>query len=267
MFILFLIIPFAALTSGFLLYRKTGKRDFLKFDAIQFLYAFILSPLVYIWLKSFIFYLLKQELNIHLSYNEIFIIDTAFSVFSMFIYAFVVIHSLTKSFELKRYTDPLYDVFSHSEALHLWVSHTALFSGSLALFTVLSLINAFIPAPVIFPKYYVFLFMVVGFLIGVLSFAAIWLANFTEKHTFLRIMKLVIALSLVLHICAYFFADPKLQTSQALFWIVMMAVFSMTLCSQVFERSERASGWFGRFHHKKGWKKGNFLLSKSGFTL
>ena len=152
---------------------------------------------MFIWLKSFLYYVLRQEIDTKLTMNEIFVIDTLYSVLAIFIYAFIVIHSLTKSFELKRYVDPLYDVFSHSEALHLWISHTALYVGSMGLFSVISMANAVVPVEVATSRLIFYILLGVGLFCGTVGFGAIWLSNFTENSVFLRIMKLAIALFLL----------------------------------------------------------------------
>jgi hypothetical protein len=266
MFSLLAIVPMAAIISAFLIYRKTGKRDFLKFDSVQFIYAFIISPLLFIWLKSFLYFLMRQEIDLRLSMDEIFVIDTAFSVLVLFIYAFIVIHSLTKSFELKRYVDPLYDVFSHSEALHLWVSHTALYAGVMGLFSIISLANALVPMEITSTRLVFYGMLGLGFFGGVIGFGAIWLSNFTEA-IFLKIMKIAIAFFFILHVAVYFFVEPSFNSAYLMYWMITMALVAMVICSFLFERSERAASWIERFHHKTGWKKGNFLLSKSKFKL
>lgn len=108
--ILFLVPTFAILSSLYL-YQHTGKREILKFDLVQFVYAFILAPIVYIWLKSFLFVFLVSELNLHLSVTDLFIADTVLTIIFLYVFAFLVIHSLTKSFELKRLRDPFYAVW------------------------------------------------------------------------------------------------------------------------------------------------------------
>ncbi len=267
MFSFLAIVPLAAILSAFLIYRKTGRRDFLKFDLVQFIYAFIIAPLMFIWLKSFLYYLFRQEAGLSLSMDEIFVIDTLFSVISLFVYAFVVIHSLTKSFELKRYVDPLYDVFSHSEALHLWISHTGMYTGVMTLFSLISLANVFVPAEIETSRAIFYGSLAMGYLTGVFGFAGIWLSNFTDNPIFLKIMKFFIALFFILHVAAYFLFDPSFNASNIVYWMIFMAYLAMTSASYIFERSERASSWFERFHHKIGWTKGNFLTSKSKFRL
>lgn len=267
MHLLLLIIPLAAVISATVLYQKTGKRDFLKLDLVQFVYAFVLAPLTLVWMKSFIYYLLRQEIDLRFSMDEIFLVDSVFSVLAMFVYAFIVIHSITKSFELKRYSDPLYDVFTHSESLHLWISHTALYLGTMALFTTVSLFNAYFPLEIMMPKVIYYLFLGFSFMAGVSGFAGIWMSNFTDKVTFLRLMKLGIALAFILHVVVYFLVDPSFNPNQIVYWMMFMSFLAMTICAYIFERSERTAGFFERLHHKVGWKKGDFKLSKSKFRF
>lgn len=267
MFWFLLIVPFAAIVSAIVLYGRTGRRDFLKLDLVQFIYAFVIAPLMFVWLKTFLYYILRQEIDVRLSVGDIFFVDTVFSVISLFVYAFVVTHSLTKSFELKRYTDPLYDIFTHSEELHLWISHTAMYIGAMGLFALVSLVNVFSPLEVEMARWSFYSILGIAYLGGIFGFAGIWLSNFTDNPIFMKIMKIFIAFAFVLHVGGYFIVDPPFNGTRIVYWMVFMAFFSMVSAAFIFERSERASGWFERFHHKLGWKKGNFLTSKSKFKL
>lgn len=267
MFLILLVIPFAAIVSAVLLYRNTGKRDFLKLDLVQFIYAFVIAPLIFVWMKTFLYYILRQEIDVRLSVGDIFFFDTVFSVVSLFVYAFVVTHSLTKSFELKRYKDPLYDIFTHTEALHLWISHTAMYIGAMALFTLVSMVNVVSPLEISMSKWPFYLILFLAYIAGLFGFAGIWMSNFTDQSIFLKLMKFFIGLAFAIHVAAYFLVDPPFNGTRIAFWMIFMSFFAMVTASFIFERSERTSGWFERFHHKIGWKKGNFLLSKSKFKL
>ncbi|MCA9370211.1 hypothetical protein KC686_03570, partial [Candidatus Woesebacteria bacterium] len=126
-------IPILSSLSGLLLYRFIGKKQLFKLDSIQFLYAFVLAPLLFVWAKTFFYTLVStQNLGIALSSNDVFILDTVFSTFLLFIYAFVVMHSLTKTFNVRMKDDPLYNIFHHSEYFHLWLTHLAMFGGVLS---------------------------------------------------------------------------------------------------------------------------------------
>ena len=51
--------------SALALYRKNGRREILKFDVVQFWYAFVLVPVLFVWFKSFLFFTLRDELNLY----------------------------------------------------------------------------------------------------------------------------------------------------------------------------------------------------------
>lgn len=252
-----ILIPVLTALASFLLYKQVGKREFLKLDAVQFIYAFILSPLAFIWMKSFLLFFAQNEINPNLSQNELFAIDTVFSVGFLFFYAFVVIHSLTKSFEIRQYQDPLYDILTHVESFHLWISHTFMYTLGFFLLTVLSVVNVFAPVAVELAKPAFYAILAVGFLSGLLGFAAIYLSAFKEK--FLKLMKLVFAVFFVVHVLVYFFFDPKFRPEFVAYWSVFAIFSALVFASFFIERSRRGMRFIERFHHKEGWAKGNFL--------
>ena len=135
---LLLVLPVIGTLVGLVFYRFQGKKDLLKIDIVQFYYTFILSPIVFVWLKTMIFVLLQANTH-NLSMKEIYSIDTAFSVVFLLIFAFVAMHSVTKTFHLKE-KDPLYNFFFDSEYIHLWLSHLAMAFGAVSIFTAISFI-------------------------------------------------------------------------------------------------------------------------------
>jgi hypothetical protein len=265
MFYALVLIPAFTTAAAFLLYKQVGKREFLKLDAVQFIYAFVLSPLSFIWLKSFLLFFAKNEVNPNLSQTEIFAIDTAFSVGFLFFYAFVVIHSLTKSFEMKRHRDPLYDILADSESFHLWISHSFLYSLLLLLVTLLGLTNVFIPLDLTLTKPIFYGVLALGSLGGFLAFAAVYLSNFTE-YKFMKLMKLIFAALFSLHVLAYFFFDPKFGASFVVYWASFSIFGSLVFASFILEKSQRSRRFIDRFHHKhsQGWTAGNFLTMLEG---
>lgn len=258
MFTILILLPVLTCLAAFLLYNQVGKREFLKLDLVQFIYAFVLTPLAFVWMKSFLLFFAKNEINPNLSQNELFAIDTGFSVLFLFFYAFVVIHSLTKSFEVKKYNDPLYDIVTHSESFHLWISHTFMYSLTLLFIALLSVTNVFIPLSVELSKFAFYSLLGLGTFCGLLTFSAIWLSNFTE-YKFLKLMKLIFALFFVVHILLYFFLDPDFNSHFSVYWFVF-SIFGATVFASYFvEKSQRSQRFLERFHHKKGWRHGNFL--------
>lgn len=262
MLILFSLIPFLALASGIAIYHRTGRKEFLKFDVVQFVYAFILAPIMFIYLKSFIFFILRDELDLNLSLNGLFILDTVFSVIFMFIYAFLVIHSLTKSFENKRFVDPLYDVFKHSEVLHLWISHLIMFVGGMVLFTLVSLINLWFPLQIMIAKWQFYSVIGLGFITGSAGFGAIWLSVPDER--FWKLIKLALGFFFVVHILIYFGFNLEFSSQYLIFWFCLTLFTAAVIWAFGLEKSERVMGWWEKLHHKIGWsaKKRKFLLSK-----
>lgn len=252
--------PILALIVSFLLYRQTGKKELLKFDIVQLLYAFVIAPLMFIWLKSFLYYILTVESAYAPTPANLFLIDTTFSVVFLFIYAFIVIHWVTKSFEVKRYKDPLFDILSHSETLHLWVSHTFMFWGITLLLLMLALANVFFPMDVQATRPQFFLVLFLGYISGWIGYAGVWLANFTESK-FLLVMRLCFALYFAILSFTYFMSGITFSPTYGVYWFLFMGGLGLTSGSLLLERSNKIVRFVNKFthKHKDGWQKGNFL--------
>ena len=54
------LLPVAMILGSLLAYRFNGRREILRFDLVQFLYAFILTPLTFVWGKVLLFLLVKK---------------------------------------------------------------------------------------------------------------------------------------------------------------------------------------------------------------
>ena len=257
MLILFLI-PTLAILSALYLYQHTGKKEILKFDLVQFVYAFVLLPIVYVWLKSFLFVFLVRELNLHLSVTDIFIADTAYTIIFLYVFAFSVIHSLTKSFELKRSRDPFYDIFQHSEFFHLIPSHTALYVGSAILFSILSSANVFIPLSITPNVIGFYLAIILGLLFGIGVNIGLVLTDgpFETKYPrFEMFVELIYTAFFIIHVGLYFYIRPSFNLREIMYWFVFMILAGFILSSLLLERSERVLNFFQRFHYKKQAKK------------
>ena len=108
--ILLVLVPIFTTIFGMLLYRfQNGSKEIFRLDFVQFIYLFIMTPTLFVWLKTFLFYLLRNELEYSLSINELFVIDTIFTVIAVFVISAVAIHSLTKTFWIKRHHNPKFD--------------------------------------------------------------------------------------------------------------------------------------------------------------
>lgn len=234
-----LAIPLLALVSALFLYRHNGKREFLKFDVVQFIYSFIITPILFLWLKSFLFFILRSELDLHLSVNDLFVFDSIFSLGFLYVYAFIVIHSLTKSFKMKMLQDPLYDLFHHSEYFHLWLSHVIMFGGALTLITLFSVINSVMPLPLVANKLQFYSLLLAGLFGGVGNFLVVWLSN-PQQGNFMRIMKLLFAACFFIQVLVYFLLDPPFTAPHVFYWMTLLMSTVLVVLSLFFHRSRKA---------------------------
>lgn len=219
------------------------------FDFVQFLYTFFFTPLLFVWAKTFLRYIVANELQLDLSDTALFVIDTVYSVFALYIFAFVVIHSLTKTFNLKKHKDPLYDFFEHSEYLHLWLSHIVIYVGASILVLVFGLINIFIPIEIDITRTVLHLVTVVGAMSGIVVFSSAWLSDPREKQkgNFMRLIKLVFGMSFSLLVLCYYVFDPSYSSEHSIFWWVFMLFAAATAVSFFSYRSQRAHNAIDRF--------------------
>lgn len=246
MMIFLLIIPLLTVISALSLYRFNGRRQFMKFDLVQFVYAFIISPLVYIWVKSFTFSLLQTEVRPGLSVGQLFVIDSILSLLFIYVYAFVVIHSLTKSFKMRSLIDPLYDLFHHSEYFHLWLSHIVMFSGGVVLILILSTLNAFVAWPLYLPKAALLAAMGLGVIAGIGMYIGALLSNPLQKN-FMRLMKLLFGAAFVIQVAVYFIVNPGWTADRWLYWLCFMAFTTTVVAGITWHRSSRATSLLEKF--------------------
>jgi hypothetical protein len=257
---LLFVVPIMTMISALGMYRLNGRRELFKFDLVQFIYAFIMSPLLFIWLKTVLFLLLRTDLNLRLSINQLFFADTVMSVLFMYVYAFIVIHSLTASFKLKLNKDPISDIFMMSEYFHLWISHIAIYLGTMILTTTLALSNLMYPLPIELTRPQWYLLLTVAFASGGASFATVWLADPNQGH-FLRLMKIALAFFSIILLAAYFVWDPPFQAPYVVYWFMLTSFFSSVFFALLANRSPRTRGLLDRLKHKNGWGK-NIKLFK-----
>ncbi|OGJ38367.1 MAG: hypothetical protein A2383_03870 [Candidatus Pacebacteria bacterium RIFOXYB1_FULL_39_46] len=232
--ILLIIIPLLSLLASLGLYRYNGKKEILRFDLVQFFYAFILMPMIYIWFKSFLFFILRTEFAMSLTQANLLFWDTLYSVIFLFIYAFTVIHSLTKSFSLKREKDPLYDLFEHAEYYHLWVTHTIVFVGGMIISFFLALLNAWLDLPWMITQLQFYTVLIVGLVMASLIFKAFLITDFGDFR-FLKLMKLISAFFLVLHICIYAFFEPSFSGEKVMYWYQLTTFFGLSVIGLIHE--------------------------------
>lgn len=253
MLLTLLLIPILAILTSLFLYRHIGKKDLFQMDVVQFLYGFVIFPLMFVWLKTLLFYILSRELEFSLSVGQMFFIDTVFTMIFLFVFAFEVIHIVTTNFNLKYYRDPLYDIFEHSEYYHLWLSHVGLYLGLMLLTTGLGVLNALIPFQLVHNKFQFYGALGLGWILGLLGFAGVWMSDFPVPQ-YMRLMKLSFGFFFSILIVIYFVIDPEFRMSYLFYWIILMAFASAVGCSFLFDRSTKATKIMGKLR-RRDWEK------------
>lgn len=236
--ILLALVPLLALVASIFVYRYKGRREILRLDSVQFFFAFILMPVIYVWFKSFLFFLLHSYAA--MTTNGLLFWDTVYSIFFLFLYAFIVIHSLTKSFKIKKVKDPLYDLFEHTEYFHAWVSHTIMFGGAMLLFFFLATINAWIDLPWLItqPQFYGLLVLAAG--VAGIIFKAFLISDFGDFR-FMKLMKLLVAIFMVLCVVVYAIFEPSFSGVKTMYWF-QFTIFLVLSIISIIVPSEAARG-------------------------
>ncbi len=239
-FILFLVLlPVITLTSAVFVYKFQGKKDLLHLDLVQFFYTFILAPLLFVWFKILIFSLMQSG---GITHPEVFFIaDTLFSLIMLYIYAFVVMHSLTTTFRLKS-VDPLYNLFSHSEYIHLWLSHLVMGVGGLTLLSILALVNLFMPGPFQLTRSIFWFSLLISFFLGILGFIMIMIADPKQqvRVNYMRLMKLVMGGNFLILTFSYFLLNPGFKASYIVYWLVLSFFVGMVAIGLFSYKSSKA---------------------------
>lgn len=234
------VLPLLLLLLSFITNRFGGKRELLKIDLIQFIYAFVVTPAIIIWIKTVVFYNLKNELGIALNVEDTFLIDTVLTVISLYIFAFMVMHSITKSFKIKHARDPLFDILTHSEYFHLWLSHIATYSGWLLIMLFLGILNLFYPVIIFSNKSGLYLSASAGVALGLMFYHAMNIYKVEEQKKFNRVMKFQVYIYTLVILTSYFISKPSYTLSFSTFW-----------CSVFFFVTAAISTQFLKSKHKK----------------
>lgn len=263
---LLILVPVFALLSGVLVYRFHGHAEIFKLDLIQFFYAFVLSPLLFVWGKSVLFLILRTEIGSSLSQGSLFLYDTVFSTLFLYIYAFVVMHSLTASFNLKMFSNPKYDLFLDSEYLHLWLTHIVIFLGGLALVSLLGMINVIFELPLSLSRSAFYSLNATAFLVGVLLFLAMIPLSDPKLRgrNFRRLMKASFGMFFIGQISAYFFLPIPFNSTRLAFWMSSFLFTALVLCSAVVRISivQRWVDGFANQYKRTGWNFRKQIFSK-----
>lgn len=250
MLIALIFFPVLSIIVAIVIYQYNGQKQFFKFDLIQFIYAFVLAPLSFVWFKTLLFYILQNELNIRVSPRELFIIDTVYSLIAFFVFSFIVIHSLTKSFELQRLKNPKYDIFKHSEFFHLASSHWVIYAGATILFTFLSFINVYFPLEGKTNQLGFYLTIVMGLILGVASFGVIVLTDWGNPR-FIKLTKLLFLFFFIIHLALFFLVNPALTTAYWIYWLVFSLFSGFVISIGTIGRSQRAMDVFKKLHYEE----------------
>jgi hypothetical protein len=233
---LVLLIPLL----GISLYKQQGKKQIFQLDVVQFIYLFVFMPFAFVWAKSFLFYILSNEVQTGLTARDNFVIDTTFSIVAFYLFSAVSIHSITKTLALHKKRDPDFDIFHMSEYFHLWWSHIFIFVGSMFALTFLSTLNVFFPMVLTDNKLHLYGIILMGVLMGVMSFFSIWMADPKQhRRKFLRMMKSCLMIFAIYHVLLYFLLEPKFSMAYAGYWLMLTAFFSATISGFSFVRSKK----------------------------
>jgi hypothetical protein len=254
-----LLIPVLFSISFAVVYRFVGRKEIFRFDLVQFFYAFILVPLMFIWGKILIFVLIRTGLNTSLSDTHYLMVDTIYGLIFLYIFGFEMVHALTKTVSLNVLRDPLYDIFIYLEYFHLWLAHLVCSVGSILLVMIFSLVNLFFPLDAHVRGLWFNLFLVSGLVFGWLAFMLIWLCNPHQgkRYRYMRIMKIMIGVLFISQVVGYAIASPSLSAQFAIYWWVAMASTVMVACAFLSYRSTRVKNWLEQISHQfkhQGWE-------------
>jgi len=240
-----LAVPLFVLISGILMYRFSGRKQLLKFDLVQFIYAFVLAPVFFIWTKRFLFFLLKNELDLKLTIGQILSLDSLFSLFFLYIYAFVVIHSLTKSFHLNKKRNPKLDIYELSEYFHLDFSHLSMYISAMLIATLFSTLNLAFPFQIENVRNIFYSFLSLGLFSGLVGFIILWMYESPDPK-FMRIIKLASGLFFLVHVAIYFIFDPQFSMAYAFYWFIFGIFATFVFLFLFAERREKRKRFWQR---------------------
>ncbi len=230
------LLPIGILALGFFIFRFNGRKELLRMDLIQFIYAFVLAPMMLIWLKTIVFYSLDADIGVY-GQEDKFVIDTVLTTILFLIYAFLVIHSLTKSFQIRKAKDPLFDIFEHAEYFHFWLSHIVVYSGGLLVMLILGGLNIFSPLLLLSSKTNLYFGIILGVIFSILYYTALRLYKTKEQKKFDKVMKLQLYAYTFLMLGAYIMFRPKFTPQYSVFWCTSFFFFFTSVLSQLVDKN------------------------------
>ncbi len=244
--VLLVILLFGAVV-GLVLYRFQGRKDLIHLDIVQFCYIFFFYPLFFVWLKSFVYVQLKSMIGINLSPSEYFVIDTTVATVGLYLYGIVAMKGLTKTLFLVRQKNPLMDLFPHTEYIHLWISHVAIFIGVVAILSVLSIVNLLFPFQVPESDLTNMLTVGLGIAFGLCLYIVLLLSNPQQDHfRLLKTVKLLFGSVFSLFVAVYLIMSPPLSPSYSLYWFSLFLFATFVVCSFFSYKSPRANSFMER---------------------
>lgn len=254
MIIALLLIPIFMILASMYLYRFSGRRELFHFDLVQFLYSFLIYPLGYVWMKNFLFVLLTQENGMQFSPGRWMVIDTIFTIFFLYFYAFGIIHSLTKTLSLQLNRDPLFDLFEQFKYFHEFLSHVGMYCGTFFVISVLSLANTLFPFAVTLHRNTFWGLVAFGWTTGI--FLYIGLFFLTDKGVqyarYKKLIRLTYGASFVLHIIAYLILTPAFNLHYAAYWLTFCLLTSLVMCTFFLHPTDRVLRYLTLIRMNKG---------------
>lgn len=238
---IFLVLsPVIVLLFGIFIYRFNGRRELMRMDLVQFIYTFVVAPSLLIWIKSVVFLNLNSTVGI-VDPEDKFIIDTILTTISFFIYAFLVMHSLTKTFAIKKKKDPLFDIFEHTEYFHKSLTHLATYSGMILIFFLLGCLNVFSPLLVPDKPTDLYVGIFAGLLLGLIFYIINRISKDENHARFSRIMNLEIYFYTFALIVVYTVFRPRYSSQYAMYWSTTSFFMFSTVSSQIMKRYGKRS--------------------------
>lgn len=215
------------------LYRFSGRRQFLRLDLIQFIYAFVVYPLAFLWMQELLLLFYRSVPEIGPVDQRI--ISSSVNLIFLYLYAFGIMHSLTKTLSLRVYRDPLFDVFSQTEYVHEFLSHVGMYTGIFALGSVLSVINIVFPFDIVSTRQAMAMTISAGTILGIALYIVLFIT--TDKGigytAYKKIIRAVAGLSFTAHVILFVLFRPALTMHHGVFWLVASILTAFVLTRMV----------------------------------
>ena len=180
----------------------------------------------------------------------------------LYIYAFVVIHSLTKTFDLNKKRNPKIDIYELSEYFHLDYSHLAMYFGAMVFLTIASILNLVFPLDLIHVRTVFYGLLGMGVVAGGTIFTALWMYESPEPR-FMRWMKLIFGFFFLVFVSIYFIFDPSFSTPYILYWACLSIFSSLVFLSLFAERREKKKKFWQRLPFQLNPAKIKYLAKSS----